>query len=413
MPCELHRAAFGREVAVEDGDSAACLQGRLDRYDDGLALGLDRCVRDLAEGAAVDRAGARVEQAGLLQLPRHERDAAGVVHVVCVPASPGLHVGDDRRLRRDALEVVDREVDAEVAGDRDEVQDAVRRPAGRRDRRDGVLERLLRHERARRDVVPHGLNGEPADLVGGLLLCHVHRGDAVRAERREAEEVEDRRHRVRRELTAARARSRARRRLELVQVCVRDLPRRVRADPLVDVPDRDLTLSVEAWRDRAGVEGDRRDVEAPDRHRGAGIRLVAGAQLHEAVEEVATADELDRVRDHLARDERGAHARGSHRDAVRDGHRVELHRRAASVADPALDVQREVALIEVARHRLDPRRPDADDRLREILVGEAGGLEHRASSSAVGAVGQCCAMALGGIGREIVRRAHGVPFSMG
>ena len=170
MACELHRAALGREVAVEDGDAAACLQRRLDRDDDRLALGLDGGVGDLAERAPVDRARALVQESRLLQLARHERDAAGVVHVVCVPAAPRLHVGDDRRLRRDALEVVDREVDAEVTGDRDEVQDAVRRAAGRCDRRDGVLERLLRHERARRDVVAHELHGEPADLVGGLLL---------------------------------------------------------------------------------------------------------------------------------------------------------------------------------------------------------------------------------------------------
>ena len=42
-----------------------------------------------------------------------------------------------------------------------------------------------------------------------------------------------------------------------------------------------------------------------------------------------------------------------------------------------------------------------------------GALEHRARAGAVGAVGEGGAVALGGIGREIVRRAHGVPFSMG
>ena len=69
--------------------------------------------------------------------------------------------------------------------------------------------------------------------------------------------------------------------------------------------------------------------------------------------------------------ERGAHAGRAHRDAVRDGDRVELDRRAARRADAVLDVPREHALVQVARHRLDPGRRDADERLREVLVGEA------------------------------------------
>ena len=45
---------------------------------------------------------------------------------------------------------------------------------------------------------------------------------------------------------------------------------------------------------------------------------------------------------------------------------------------------------------------DADDRLGEVLVGEADGLEHRPRAGPVGAVGQGGGMALGGVGR--VRR---------
>ncbi len=121
---------------------------------------------------------------------------------------------------------------------------------------------------------------------------------------------------------------------------------------------------------------------------------------------MAARDELDRVGDHLARDERGAHPLRPHRDAVRDRDRVELHRRAAGVADAALDVLGELALVQVARHRLDPRRGDADERLRKVLVAEAGALQHRAGRSAVGAVGESGAVPLGGVGRTIVRIRH-------
>ena len=48
------------------------------------------------------------------------------------------------------------------------------------------------------------------------------------------------------------------------------------------------------------------------------------------------------------------------------------------------------------------RRRDADERPREVLVREAGALEHRARGRAVGAVRQRGAVALGGIGRPVV-----------
>ena len=127
-------------------------------------------------------------------------------------------------------------------------------------------------------------------------------------------------------------------RLEFVEVGVADLPGRVRADLLEHVADRDVAVAVEPGCDRAGVGDDRGDVEAADRHRGAGVRLVAGDEHDEPVEQMPSRDELDRVGDHLPRDERGAHPARSHRDPVRDRDRVELHRRAARVPDAPLDV---------------------------------------------------------------------------
>ena len=281
-------------------------------------------------------------------------------------------------------------------------------------RGDGVLERLLRHEGARRHVVADELHREPADLVGGLLLGAVHRRDPVRAERREAEEVEDRRHRVGGELPAAGAGARARDRLELVQVRSLILPGGVRADPLVDVADRDLPLRgtgpARSSRCRRRPPGCRAG-RSPSRRRGSSCRR--RTSWTSPSKRWPRDDELDRVGDHLARDERGAHPGGAHRDAVRDRDRVELHRRAAGVADPALHVHREVALVEVARHRLDPRRADADDRLREILVGEAGALQHRACAGAVGAVGERGAVRLAGSDGVSYGRGHGEPLSIG
>ena len=119
-----------------------------------------------------------------------------------------------------------------------------------------------------------------------------------------------------------------------------------------------------------------------------GLVLSQPTRHDEPVEEVAAGDELDRIGHDLPAHERGLHALGAHRDAVRDRDRVELHRRPARGPDALLHERREAPLVEVAGHRLDPRGRDADDRLGEVLVGEADGLEHRARAGAVGAVGQ-------------------------
>ena len=55
-----------------------------------------------------------------------------------------LDVRDDRRARGDAVELVDRQVDPELVRDREQVQHAVRRAAGRRDRGDRILDRVTR-----------------------------------------------------------------------------------------------------------------------------------------------------------------------------------------------------------------------------------------------------------------------------
>ena len=74
---------------------------------------------------------------------------------------------------------------------------------------------------------------------------------------------------------------------------------------------------------------------------------------------------------------------------------------------PVLDELGQAPLVVVAGHRLDPRRRDADDRLGEVLVGEADRLEHRPRAGPVGAVGERGGVALGGIGSGRGRGALG------
>ena len=48
---------------------------------------------------------------------------------------------------------------------------------------------------------------------------------------------------------------------------------------------------------------------------------------------------------------------------------------------PRLHTLRERPLVQVARHRLDPVRRDADERTREVVVREPDRLQHRAGAA--------------------------------
>ena len=63
-------------------------------------------------------------------------------------------------------------------------------------------------------------------------------------------------------------------------------------------------------------------------------------------------------------------------------------------ADALLHELGQPPLVEVAGHRLDPRRRHADERPREVVVREADRLEHRPRAGAVRAVGQRVGVAL-------------------
>ncbi len=77
------------------------------------------------------------------------------------------------------------------------------------------------------------------------------------------------------------------------------------------------------------------------------------------------------------RDERGLHAFGAHGDAVGDGDGVELHGRAAGLADALLDGLGDLAEMEVAGADLGPGVGDADDGLVQVFFAEANTAQGR------------------------------------
>ena len=87
---------------------------------------------------------------------------------------------------------------------------------------------------------------------------------------------------------------------------------------------------------------------------------------------------LDRIRDHLARHQRVAHAGGAHGNPVRNGDGVESHRLRALRLDARGGQARELVDVHVAGREIAPGRGDADLRLVEIALAEPDRVQHGA-----------------------------------
>ena len=167
--------------------------------------------------------------------------------------------------------------------------------------------------------------------------------------------------------------------------------------PFEHVLNRDVDFTIGAvqlaGRDRSAVEHHAGNVEPAQRHDDAGHVLVAAADAHQAVEEIAARDQFDGVGDHFARHQRGLHALRAHGDAVGDGDGVELHGRAAGFANAFLQRFGDFAQVHVAGADLGPRIRDPDDGLVQIFFGESGPAQIRARRRAAGAFSQRNALA--------------------
>ena len=133
-PDELHDRAFARKVAAQHGEPAGLLQRPVDRDDDLLSRRLDCTASAISASVRPSTFSAEPStRPALEQLARDESDAAGAMEVGGDEASARLEIGDDRRARRDLVEVVELERQAELARDREQVEDA--RSSSRRWRR--------------------------------------------------------------------------------------------------------------------------------------------------------------------------------------------------------------------------------------------------------------------------------------
>ena len=166
-------------------------------------------ARFSAIGLAGDGEAVAVEQPGVEEVAQHHRDAADPVDVDHVVLAVRLGVGDVRHPRGDLVEVVEGQVDPRLGGDGEEVEDGVGGAAERHDDRDGVLERLLRHDLPGPDAQLEQAHDRLAGRVGEVVAAAVGRRRRRRAGQRHADRLGDRRHRVGGEHAGAGALARA------------------------------------------------------------------------------------------------------------------------------------------------------------------------------------------------------------
>ena len=113
---------------------------------------------------------------------------------------------------------------------------------------------------------------------------------------------------------------------DLLQFGVIDLLGGMLTDGLEDRDDVGGLAFVQAGHDGAAVDEDGGTVEAGHRHHAAGHVLVAAPDRDQAVEALGPGHRFDGIGDDLARDQRVAHPRGAHRDAVGNRDRAENDR---------------------------------------------------------------------------------------
>ena len=328
-----------------------------------------------------------VQEAVIEQRFHQQRNTASFEHVLGDITAARFQIRDIWCPFEDFGDVEQVELDAAFMRDRRQMQRRIGRAAGRGDHGGGIFQRLFRHDVARPEVVADQVHdllaGGHAERVADL----VGRRRAGRIRQRQADRLGHRRHGVGGELRAAGAGRRAGQLLELVEIGVRHLADRMLADRLEHVLHGDRLALEGAGQDRAAVDEDRRHVEPAHRHHHAGQRLVAAGDADQRVIGVAAHGQLDRIRDHLARRQRGLHALVAHGDAVGDGDGAELARRAAGGGDALLDRLGLAHQRDVAGRGFVPAGGDADERLMDLRRGQTHRVIIGAMRRALGAFG--------------------------
>ena len=273
---ELHDRAFARKVAAQHGEPAGLLQRPVDGHDDLLPRRLLRGGGDLGEGAAVDvqrgrrRRGRprRSSRATRATPPARWRSVATKRPPGLRSATTGVRVAISSKSSSSSGRPSSRAIASRCR------TAFVEPPVAATAAIAFSIDARVRIVEGRTSPRTSSSASLPA-LFRSLGFRRVERGDPVQPRRADAEELERKRHRVGRELAAARAGARTRDALELVHVLRAHRAGGMRAHRLEHVLDGHVATAEAARRDRAVVEHEPRQVEPGEGHHGGGDRLVA------------------------------------------------------------------------------------------------------------------------------------------
>ncbi len=293
------------------------------------------------------------------------------VDVVHVPRAARRDLRQVGRPVGDVVDPLDRVVEPRLAGDRQRVEDGVRRAPHRHVEGEGVVDRL-----AGDDLSGGQVGGDQVDDArgSGLRDLVALRGPGERGpveRERQAERLHEAVHRVGGEEPRAGAAGGARVLLQLGEPRLADRPGPVGADALEDGDEVDrLPGAVAAGRHRAARDEDGRDVEADGRHQHPGGDLVAVGDADHPVEAVGREHRLHAVGDQLAGREGELHPLVPHRDPVVDADGVELEGDGAGGPDGRLHQGAELAEVDVAGDDVDVGVDDRDERLVPVVLAD-------------------------------------------
>ena len=130
-----------------------------------------------------------LQPAGREQFVHHRRQPAGAIIFFAEIFARRLHVDEERHVVADRLPVLDRELDADMARDRDEVNGRVGRAADRRAGDDRVLECGAGENVGGLEILAHDLDRAPAGFVGDLPALAIGRRNRGAAGQRHAERL--------------------------------------------------------------------------------------------------------------------------------------------------------------------------------------------------------------------------------
>ena len=234
-------------------------------------------------------------------LSEHGSKAARPVEVVHEVGAGRLEVDEQRHASADLVEVVEGEINAETSGNREQMNDRVRRTSDRGERHDRVLKGSLCHDGARAPIGLDELDRKSPGGVGTFEQPAVGGWGAGEAGHHRAEGLGEQTHRRCSAHRVAVTATADHRRLRAIEIILREL---AAANLLAEPPHVGAT----AERHAAKSAGEHRTTGHDDCgqvHRGRGHeergdRLVATAKEHDGIDRVGAQHLLGRHGGHVS-----------------------------------------------------------------------------------------------------------------